>query len=136
MSTLFCRIRFDKEYLSIQIKEDIIMPVCYIHPDSESVGVCVRCGNFICSACDVILDGKHYCKRCVGEIIGRSPLEKKLTRSRSDKMLAGICAGFAKYANIDPTLVRVLFVILCLLTGGIALIAYIILIFVIPKEVD
>ena len=89
------------------------MPVCYIHPNSESVAACVKCGNFICSECDVNLDGKHYCKRCIGESMEHSSLGKKLTRSRKDKILAGICAGLAKYVNIDITLARVLFVILC-----------------------
>ena len=55
---------------------------------------------------------------------------KKLYRVNEGKMLAGICAGFAEYANMDVTIVRVLWVVLSLFGAG--LILYIILIFVIP----
>lgn len=43
---------------------------------------------------------------------------KRLTRSRDDKVLAGVCGGLARYANLDPALVRILAVVLTLLTGG------------------
>lgn len=55
---------------------------------------------------------------------------KKLYRVNEGKMLAGICAGLAEYANMDVTIVRVLWVVLSLFGAG--LILYIILIFVIP----
>lgn len=42
---------------------------------------------------------------------------KKLYRSRTDKKIGGVCAGLAEYINIDPTIIRVIFVIL-LLPGG------------------
>ncbi len=58
---------------------------------------------------------------------------KRLFRSRTDRMLAGICGGIAQYANIDPTVVRVLAVIMGSM-GGFGLIAYIVLIFVIPEN--
>lgn len=57
---------------------------------------------------------------------------KKLYRVNEGKMLAGICAGFAEYANMDVTIVRVLWVVLSLFGAG--LILYIILIFVIPVK--
>lgn len=57
---------------------------------------------------------------------------KKLYRVNEGKMLAGICAGFAEYANMDVTVVRVLWVVLSLFGAG--LILYIILIFVIPMK--
>jgi phage shock protein C len=50
---------------------------------------------------------------------------KKLTRSRKDKKIAGVCGGFAEYLEIDSTLVRLIWVILAFL-GGWGLIAYII----------
>jgi phage shock protein C len=58
---------------------------------------------------------------------------KKLYRSRSDRRLAGVCGGLAAYLNIDPTLIRLLFVLGLLLVGG-TLLAYIILMIVIPEE--
>lgn len=60
-------------------------------------------------------------------------MKKKIYRSRNDKKLAGVCAGFAKYLGIDPTLVRLLFVFF-VLWAGTGLLAYIICALVIPEE--
>jgi phage shock protein C len=58
---------------------------------------------------------------------------KKLYRSADDRWLAGVCGGLAKYFNIDPTLVRVIFVILALVgLGGVIL--YLLLWVLIPNE--
>ena len=58
---------------------------------------------------------------------------KKLTKSRSNKMLCGVCAGVANYFGIDPTIVRLIWALLTV-GGGIGLIAYIICAIVIPDE--
>jgi phage shock protein C len=60
---------------------------------------------------------------------------KQLTRSRSNRMVAGVCAGLADYLNLDPTVVRLLFVLgfFLGLHGGI-LIAYLIMAIVTPEE--
>jgi phage shock protein C len=58
---------------------------------------------------------------------------RKLYRSRSNRQLAGVCGGVAKYFNIDPTLVRVLFVVFAVL-GGPGLLAYILLWIIVPEE--
>ncbi len=58
---------------------------------------------------------------------------KRLYRSRTDRMIGGVCAGIARYFNIDPTLVRLLFVIGLLAVGG-TFWAYIIMMIVIPEE--
>lgn len=60
-------------------------------------------------------------------------MSKRLYRSESDIMIAGICGGIAKYFNIDPTIVRLLFVAGIFL-GAAAIFVYLIGIFVIPKE--
>ncbi|MDR0903875.1 MAG: PspC domain-containing protein [Ruminococcus sp.] len=60
---------------------------------------------------------------------------KKLTKSSSNKMICGVCAGLAVYLNIDPTLVRVLWAVGSLITAGaLGLIAYIIMAVVIPYD--
>lgn len=59
--------------------------------------------------------------------------EKKLTRSASDKMIAGVCGGLAKYFGIDAVLVRILFVLFAL-AGGPGILLYIILWIVMPEE--
>ena len=56
---------------------------------------------------------------------------KQLTRSETDKKLAGVCGGLAEYFNIDPTIVRVAAVVLALMGPG--LIAYVILWIAVPK---
>lgn len=60
-------------------------------------------------------------------------MSKRLYRSESNRMLAGVCAGIAEYFNIDPTIVRLLFAASILL-GAFGVIMYIICIFVVPNE--
>ena len=57
---------------------------------------------------------------------------KKLYRNTENKMLAGVCSGIADYFDIDPTLVRLGWVLFSLL-GGSGLLAYIIAALIIPK---
>jgi phage shock protein C len=58
---------------------------------------------------------------------------KKLYRSRINRKIAGVCGGLGEYFGIDPTLVRVLFVLGSIFVGG-ALLVYLILAIVIPEE--
>lgn len=58
---------------------------------------------------------------------------KKLYRSTDERWLAGVCGGLADYFNVDPTLVRVIFVVLALIgLGGVIL--YLLLWVLIPPE--
>ena len=56
---------------------------------------------------------------------------KKIYRSRTDRRLAGVCGGIAEYLNTDPTLIRLLWVLLVLFAGT-GVLAYIICAIVIP----
>ncbi|NMC14535.1 MAG: PspC domain-containing protein [Chloroflexi bacterium] len=58
---------------------------------------------------------------------------RRLYRSRKERMLFGVCGGLGEYFKIDPTLVRLAFVIATLL-GGPGLIAYVVLLIVVPEE--
>jgi phage shock protein C len=58
----------------------------------------------------------------------------RLRRSRTDKKLAGVCGGLADYFNIDPTLVRIAFVIGLVVSGGNFVWAYLVMAFVMPKS--
>ena len=60
-------------------------------------------------------------------------MQKKLYRSANDKKLAGVCGGVAKYLNMDPTVIRVLWAIVSLF-GFIGVVAYILCAFIIPEE--
>jgi phage shock protein C len=62
------------------------------------------------------------------------PLYKQLRRSRTDRMLAGVCGGVARYFAVDPVAVRVAFVVLAIISGGLALIAYLAAWIVMPEE--
>ncbi|RYG74413.1 PspC domain-containing protein [Lentibacillus lipolyticus] len=60
-------------------------------------------------------------------------MKKRLYRSRSERMISGICGGLAEYFDIDPTIIRLLFAALAF-AGGASIYAYIIGLFVIPNE--
>ncbi len=57
---------------------------------------------------------------------------KKLIRSTTDRKIAGVCGGLGEYFGVDPTLIRIGWVIFCLL-GGSGLLAYIICALIIPE---
>ena len=59
---------------------------------------------------------------------------KKLYRSTSDRMIAGICGGLGEYFGIDSTLVRLIFVFGAIFTGSALFWAYIIMLIVVPEE--
>jgi phage shock protein PspC (stress-responsive transcriptional regulator) len=59
---------------------------------------------------------------------------QRLYRSSDDRWIAGVAAGVADYFDVDPVLARVIWLILVPLTGGIALLAYLIMIVVVPLE--
>ena len=61
--------------------------------------------------------------------------DKKLTRSADDRMLAGVAGGLAEYLDIDPVLIRILFVIIALLGGGfIGVLIYAVLWIIMPEQ--
>ena len=60
-------------------------------------------------------------------------MEKRLHRSRTEKMIAGVCGGLAEYFNIDPTIVRILWVAITLL-GGAGILLYVILWVIMPLQ--
>ena len=60
-------------------------------------------------------------------------MEKRLYRSQTDRMIWGVCGGLAKYFDIDPTIIRIIFVVL-IFANGLGILAYIILAIVVPLE--
>ena len=59
---------------------------------------------------------------------------KRLYRSSDNSVFAGICGGLGEYFDVDPTVVRVVYVLLSLLTAFMGILLYIILLFVIPNR--
>ena len=61
------------------------------------------------------------------------PPPRKLTRSRRHKIIAGVCGGIAEYFDLDPTVVRVAYVLISIISVAFpGILAYIILMFVMP----
>jgi phage shock protein C len=93
-----------------------------------------------CPSCQKeIVDGSKFCYNCGARLAGAdapaaapvSPPAKRLMRSSRDKKLGGVCAGLAEYFDLDPTVVRVIW-LLAVLLGGTGLLAYLILWIVLP----
>jgi phage shock protein PspC (stress-responsive transcriptional regulator) len=58
-------------------------------------------------------------------------MERRLYRSRDEKMIGGVCGGLAEYFNVDPTLVRLIWVIITLV-GGAGVLLYVVLWVIMP----
>jgi phage shock protein C len=95
-----------------------------------------------CTRCGVKLeDQDRYCFEC------GTPTEKareesrtqppvRLTRTVNDRKIAGVCGGFARYLNMDPTLVRVLWLLLTFGLPPAGIIGYIAAWIIIPTELE
>lgn len=59
--------------------------------------------------------------------------DKRLTRVEEGRMIAGVCAGLARYLGIDPTVVRLIFVLLALFAAG-GVLLYLVLWLIMPME--
>ncbi|MCC5915320.1 MAG: PspC domain-containing protein [Balneolaceae bacterium] len=56
----------------------------------------------------------------------------KLRKSRTDKMIAGVCGGIANYFGMDSTIIRIIFVILGFVSGGTMVLLYFIFALIMP----
>ena len=86
-----------------------------------------------CNYCGkVIQDDANVCAYCVIRV-GAVTARKRLVRPRADRKIAGVCAGFAEYFDVDVTLVRLVWLFI-VLVGGTGLLAYVIAWIVMPEE--
>jgi phage shock protein C len=89
---------------------------------------CTRCGV---SMADSTV---NFCPQC-GHSTGRNTYSyPKLSRPREDRKVAGVCAGFARYLGMDPTLVRLIAIILVFWPPSVGLIAYLVAWIVMPND--
>jgi phage shock protein C len=92
-----------------------------------------------CTRCGVELrDQDRYCSQCgarTNVAPEPRPFASRLTLDKQHKKIAGVCAGFARYFDVDVILVRVLWLVLALSTG-IGFIAYLAAWIVMPNEPD
>lgn len=61
-------------------------------------------------------------------------MQKKLTRSTTDRTICGVCSGIARYFDLDPTIVRLVWAIGTLFSMGLGIIGYIAAAFIIPED--
>jgi phage shock protein PspC (stress-responsive transcriptional regulator) len=59
---------------------------------------------------------------------------RQLHRSATNRMIAGVCGGMGDYLNIDPTIIRLMAVLLFFMTGGGMIVAYLIMALIVPEE--
>jgi phage shock protein C len=92
-----------------------------------------------CTRCGVQLgETDRYCPQCGQRtpLAGPNPAEQtRLTRDIRNKKIAGVCAGFARYMNLDVVLVRVIWLALAFCTG-VGFIAYVVAWIIMPKELE
>lgn len=60
---------------------------------------------------------------------------KRIYRSQTDRVLAGVCGGLAEYFKVDPALVRIIWILVTLF-GGSGILAYIVALFILPQEYE
>ncbi len=58
---------------------------------------------------------------------------KKLTRSKKNKVVAGVCGGLAEYLNVDPTIIRLAAALFCVM-GGSGILLYVIAAIIMPED--
>ena len=88
-----------------------------------------------CNACGKnIPDDANLCAYC-GRSVGYHAAQKQLTRPRVGRKIAGVCAGFANYFDIDVTLVRLVWLVVVIF-GGTGLLAYVVGWILMPEEVQ
>jgi phage shock protein C len=93
----------------------------------------------VCCNCQKeIAEGSKFCYNCGAKQPGSQPdaapvytAPKRLMRSSKDKKIGGVCAGIAEYFDLDPTIVRVLW-LLAVLFAGTGLLIYLILWIALP----
>ena len=60
-------------------------------------------------------------------------MKSRLERSNTNRVIGGVCGGIAEYLAVDPTLVRVVFVVTAFVTAGLGVLAYIVLLVLMPQ---
>jgi phage shock protein C len=89
-----------------------------------------------CNSCGkAIAEDARFCAHC-GNVVGNSHAARKLFRSRTDRKIAGVCAGLGHYLDLDTSLVRILWVLVTFAFGFFpGLIAYIVAWIIVPEDI-
>ena len=90
---------------------------------------CTKCGT-------QMKDDDNYCARCGTPgrpDLSRVVVRSALSRPMDQKKIGGVCAGFARYLDVDVTLIRILWLVVALF-GGVGFIAYLVAWLLMPKD--
>ena len=76
------------------------------------------------------------------EVLGSNPsrlivnkmVNKKLYRSKKDRMIGGVCGGIANYFNADPTIVRLIWAVATLISVGLGILVYLLAWIIVPEK--
>lgn len=79
------------------------------------------------------LPGKFY-KAISPDLIMAKKIKRLYRAAEKDSMIGGVCAGIAEYFEADPTLVRLAWVVLTILTWGTGLVGYLIMWIIMPRR--
>jgi phage shock protein C len=86
---------------------------------------CPRCGKEYSASV-------NFCSQCGAAMYAPAQADKKLRRSRTDSKIAGVCGGLGDYLGVDPTLIRLVWLLLVFFAGT-GILAYIIAWIVMPE---
>ncbi len=70
----------------------------------------------------------------VGSFNNKKMVKKRLYRSRKERMIAGVCGGIGKYLDADPTIVRLIWAIVTLVSFGLGIFVYLLAWIIIPEK--
>ena len=91
-----------------------------------------------CTRCGIELrDQDRFCSQCgtaSGSGFSAPPRTERLSRPMQEAKIAGVCAGVARYFDVDVTLVRILWLVVTVYPPGVGLLAYIICWIAMPKD--
>ena len=98
---------------------------------------CSQCGNVAPSASSAgatAAAGPSYATAPVGTVVGMPGVVPQMTRALRNRKIAGVCAGIGRHFGVDPTVVRILFMVLFFCPVLPAIIPYIVCWIVMPLE--
>ncbi|MGD0339538.1 MAG: PspC domain-containing protein [Bacteroidota bacterium] len=81
-----------------------------------------------------VVQGQPPASEAPGSESGQQSHFRRLERTRKDKKLLGVCGGIAKYFNIDPSIVRIMYVFFIFISHGIGILIYFVLGLILPEE--
>jgi phage shock protein C len=105
----------------------------YAHWQIECLGDAAAEAREVVRTAEMVKRSSHGGSLAIGPNRERQAMEepRKLYRSRSQRMVAGVCGGLAEYFNVDATLIRVLFLVLAVV-GGSGLVIYLLMWIIVP----